>query len=1105
MGLIAWYSLDASLLDASGNNNHLTYQLNSGKLVTNTSGKIGSCYERAVLNDGQDYFRSTNMFNLADDFTMACWAYVTTLDANTANGLVSNHDYSMNKGAGINVRYISATDFRISCSTGDGSSRTFQSYYGTSNIKDKWSHLLLRFEKETNNLSLWVNGIKEFEMTYAMAVSTNYITLFQWSVDYVPARHRPACKMNDVRIYDHALSTKEIKELAKAKVLHYNFDEFQEPTVNLIPSAGTFSSGWTSYNNGYTSANTINEYGYESLILTNKQSWCGAYKAITLPSAGTYTLSVYVKVISRTNTAIGANLYTNGGGISDTAISADWSTSLIGTWQKISMTRTYTTTSLTVFLICYGGADAPGYEISAEYTMPQIEAKTYSTPFTVGTRDSIVRDVSGYQHDATLDLTTTPRWVTDCKLGSGAYYFKGAGDYIPINIPSVLPGLFNCTVSFWRKNDTTITYWLPFAGQNSSYYLMATGGGTGAFYHNACGVPKIYKDGAYEAGATPFTDQNWHLYTVTNVDFSTWTALNLSKYNGGGSIWDCEGYFDDVRIYNTELSDEAIMDLFKIKASISDTGNLYVAEVRQDISRYDQTYKNINLVKNGSAELGDTTNFNGFTYSADGGMYNSRCFKALSNYVVACSNRYIKINKNNTYFLSAYFKSIGTTSPPLLFGAMCYDKNGSFIGHDMVHHFTNTRTTLAVELVNGATTVQLTSSANWVATSPGVQASDKKIIFWRNDNDYPVYTYSRLTDYYLTVTGNTLTLNSPWAGGTVPVGTPVANNYDGGTYNYWQIQYLTTNWTELTKTVTGWGINDDSIFRYGTEYILIMFLLNYNTGDCQTAVDDIKFFNLDEYETQDVTQGFSEKGVLNASEISEIGVTEGLIAYYPLDNNTLDYSGYNRHGTANGAIPSKGVKGGGYYFDGANDTISFGIGSDFFPLTQFSISIWFSSDGTTPVTGTCPGIIGFTYGFRVLFNGSTGQLSYRIFKAVGSEQIDQSTTQNYFDSLWHHVVATCNGSDMKLYIDGVYQSQGDVSDFWDGSTSWPASTWCIGRDLNNEYLFFRGCLDELRIYDRELTQKEVSILYDLDKTSTMKMVNNTASDTIYVSGEIIEI
>ena len=50
--------------------------------------------------------------------------------------------------------------------------------------------------------------------------------------------------------------------------------------------------------------------------------------------------------------------------------------------------------------------------------------------------------------------------------------------------------------------------------------------------------------------ATPFTDQGWHHYVIRGVDLSAWTQFRINGYTGA---WDNEGYFDDIRIYNTNL------------------------------------------------------------------------------------------------------------------------------------------------------------------------------------------------------------------------------------------------------------------------------------------------------------------------------------------------------------------------------------------------------------------------------------------------------------------------------------------------------------------------------------------------------------------------
>jgi hypothetical protein len=74
--------------------------------------------------------------------------------------------------------------------------------------------------------------------------------------------------------------------------------------------------------------------------------------------------------------------------------------------------------------------------------------------------------------------------------------------------------------------------------------------------------------------------------------------------------------------------------------------------------------------------------------------------------------------------------------------------------------------------------------------------------------------------------------------------------------------------------------------------------------------------------------------------------------------------------------------------------------------------------------------------------------------------------------------ATCDGSMIKLYLDGVYQSQASVSSFWDGYTSWPTNTWNLGRDNNDGFLYFRGNMKQHKLFNRALTDEEVRIEYN---------------------------
>ena len=200
----------------------------------------------------------------------------------------------------------------------------------------------------------------------------------------------------------------------------------------------------------------------------------------------------------------------------------------------------------------------------------------------------------------------------------------------------------------------------------------------------------------------------------------------------------------------------------------------------------------------------------------------------------------------------------------------------------------------------------------------------------------------------------------------------------------------------------------------------------------------------------------------------------GLIAWYQLNGDTLDYSGYNRHGTNEGAqISSDSKTGSSYYFDGVNDTILCGVGQDFFPLPNFSISLWFQSLGTVPGTGTYPGLFGLTYGIRLLLD--TNRIEFGLDNGSGFATLSIDLEENLIgDGKWHHAVITATDSLRELYLDGALL--GTLEANWTGETRWPTNGFHIGRDNNNVNYFFKGFINDFRIYDHILSVAEIKEL-----------------------------
>ena len=223
-----------------------------------------------------------------------------------------------------------------------------------------------------------------------------------------------------------------------------------EPTTNHVANPETMA-GWTSYSNG-NDGTFITEFGTTGYKIINRASWNGLYKAVNVPSTGTYTFSAWFRYLGGTANNNGATVYVSSYGAGDTATSLD--KSKVGEWQRISKTVNFTDTDLNAifYLISYGGS--VGSDTSSwEVTMPQVEAGSGMTPFTSGTRSSTA---------SLIDLKrTTSIDVSNVSFDStGQPDFDGSDDYGSItNFPHIWGSSVSIeTVAMWHDNTRSVIF-----------------------------------------------------------------------------------------------------------------------------------------------------------------------------------------------------------------------------------------------------------------------------------------------------------------------------------------------------------------------------------------------------------------------------------------------------------------------------------------------------------------------------------------------------------------------------------------------------------------------------------------------------------------------
>jgi hypothetical protein len=216
---------------------------------------------------------------------------------------------------------------------------------------------------------------------------------------------------------------------------------------------------------------------------------------------------------------------------------------------------------------------------------------------------------------------------------------------------------------------------------------------------------------------------------------------------------------------------------------------------------------------------------------------------------------------------------------------------------------------------------------------------------------------------------------------------------------------------------------------------------------------------------------------------------DGLLAQYELDGNLSDVSGGYRHGRALKGDPTfvAGRVGKAVSFDG-DTLVSFGGVGDFDRESPFTIAFWLKGEGNTAMSvmqrmDAAPTKRGYEFVFDDLsligIQRRAAHLDFGMISGGPGGAIRIRTQQRVPLGEWHHVSVRYDGSGtaggVRLTLDGVRTSCEILQDSLAGSFRADADLQ-IGSALSAPS--FRGQVDDLRVYGRELSEAELRQLAD---------------------------
>ena len=565
-----------------------------GTYISFTNGKIGQC---ATSSSSNNTIRLTStefpsMFANGNAYTLTCWVKVT---GNADTGWV------VKIGSNTCGLWWAKSAARLVWNENDNGKRI-----ASSPIADdytNWHHIASVIDKTiSGNITArhyidgvlsTENGTTTWDCSSHSQPAGNYIDIYPYNA-----------LINDVRIYDHALSPREVAELAKGLVLHYPLSI--PGNENIL--AGNYSCITTA--TSHTTSGVATTQGINNLFVANqgKKLWFSFdYSTEGERQAGSGSLG----------NRYGAHLsfrYTKTDGTLSSQIYPCASYLTMSGTGRAEMSYTLPTDiqSVNNFAISLQPNARPASGNTATWYLKnfKLEIGERATPWVpnevdseysaMGFDDGIEYDVSGYERNG---VKTNITYSSDTTRYNTSSVFNGTSSKITTFKPDFIKD--EVTFSFWAYMDNwgngalhspvSAVQGGGFGMQgNNTQFNIQVGTGTSSVtwtaytalgstlstgWHHFVGtydglVFKAYIDGAEVYTKTIYTTKTPIFY---NADANSgWLFIGGES---GSSATTPDNYFagkiSDVRIYATALSSSNVLELYHTPETLSHNGTLF--------------------------------------------------------------------------------------------------------------------------------------------------------------------------------------------------------------------------------------------------------------------------------------------------------------------------------------------------------------------------------------------------------------------------------------------------------------------------------------------------------------------------------------------------
>lgn len=1102
----SWNGTTGEAKDSSGNGNNGT----AGNSATTGVGKFG----KAGVLGSNKYLSVTDSTTIDPANTVTVSTWVKGSAQNQPNiGIVSKRYHASNdpyNSYGIGTQNSFNPPFTF-CISNNAQSGTLTCATSTTNINtSSWQHVVGTYDG--SNIKIYVNGILEgttAAANYTLTYSNLPLTIGCYSTN----NQCWSGSIDESRIYNRSLSPSEVTDL-------YNFGPQPVGYWRFDEGAGSTANDSSGYSNNASISSGSYANGKYGKALSKNGSGAGAsftYSAGSLLDfAASSNLSIGFWLKSSTShTARIMEAPTNGGmgleyagttlsliafsGNSSTfsnAISFDgnWhhyfvtydgttarfykdgvlttSNSYTGNWSTGSKTfylggdasfplngvlddariYNYALSSGQVTQVLNAGHPAPGSPLGSPIGYWKFNEGYSTTAYNSGNTSGI----NGTLTNMSSPATSTSGWTNSGKFGK-SLNFDGSNDYVSIPTSvSLDPGSGNFTATIWLNTSTTGDQMLLSRYNSTNPYA---GWGVAMNYATgSCGAGKVcFWDGSSWQGVTHgMSTSTWyHLAVVKNGTTVTFyvNGLSIGSITAQSSIGAATSSFligadtpltstlyytgnmDEVKYFNSALTpQQVVLDMNQgqtsVQGALSDNTNYQPQAASQEYCVPGDSTSCISPITrwnfeegNGSSANDSTGNANTCTLTNSPTWTPGKIGKALT--YVSSSSQYLNcgnissLNSANKFTITGWAKRSSTSS--------------NYV--ELISKVTDANNYLAIELYNDGK-LYLTIANGSVTYGDAGTLNDTNwhyiaLVYdgTQTGNANRLKGYVDGVEKTLTFTG-TIPSSTPNLSGNVEIGRV---NIGGGFYSSGLIDQMMIFNYPLTQAQISWNYNQGLPRVY------------YKFDECQgTVINDASGNNF----TGTITIGASGTQTTTGNCTTSNSAAAWYNGRTGKYNSSLNYDGTDDYDTITGTnFPSLGL--------------------------NFTVSAWIyvnSFSSNRAILGQSNTASAFH-----LRTTTSGALESYIPGTVVSTTTNTSNTMS--TNTWYHVVATkgASGSTTKLYINGVDLTSANGAPTTD-YTATTADKQIGQRGNSSEY--FAGQIDELQVFNYQLTPTQVKALYN---------------------------